>query len=165
MAKDLFQEVALRFCRSADCIDHNKPIFPWLMTVIRNTCCDLYRRSYQLVSLNVLPEYIEACYSNKAELEIRENRRVRFIRRQLDDLMEDLSVAEKLAVEYSCIGGFKVDEASAFCGTDRLTFFKRKSAALRKMRDKKDCYMSMLKKNGSSTLDLEDLLTHASEFS
>ena len=34
-AKDLFQEVALRLCRSAKSLDLNKPIYPWLRTVVQ----------------------------------------------------------------------------------------------------------------------------------
>ena len=164
-AKDLFQEVALRFCKSADGFDRSKPLFPWIMTVIRNARCDQYRRRHAYVPLRFLPEYTGGYDVGKQEHEICEERRARFIRRQLDDFMESLTVSEKLAVEYTCIGGFNSREASIYCGIDRNTLFKRKNSAMKKMRERKDCYLSMLKNSGSSTLDLEDLLTHADEFS
>ena len=55
-AKDLFQEVALRFCRSATVLDHDKPIFPWFMTVIRNTNRDLHRKTRRMVRLTEVME-------------------------------------------------------------------------------------------------------------
>ncbi len=164
-AKDLFQEVALRFCRSVDILDRNKPIFPWFMTVIRNTHRDLYRKEGRLVRLTDVMEG-EARYSTgKIEQEMREMRRSRFMRNQLDSLMGPLSASEKMAVEFSCIGGIRADDACIFCGTDKGTFFKRKATAFKKMREKRDIYLSLLKKGDSPSPKLDELLMRAGEFS
>ena len=167
-AKDLFQEVALRFCRSADTLDLNRPAEPWFRAVVHNAFCDMNRRVLPVVPFSYLSEsFIEYNARGMSSIakEVSENRRGRCIRKTLDYLMTDLSAAEKMAIEFSCIGEICSSEASLFCGVDRSTFVKRKSGALRKMRKKKDIYMSSLKKNESSSLNLEDLLTRASEIS
>ena len=79
--------------------------------------------------------------------------------------MKDLSAVEKLAIEFGCIGEIGAEEASLYCGVKKETFFKRKSIALSKMRKKKDIYVASLEKKESSRLNLDDLLTRASEFS
>ena len=164
-AKDLFQEVALRFCRSASFLDHDKPIFPWFMTVIRNAHRDLYRKNRNMVRFTDVMEETAFYSSGKIEREISENRRLSFVRDQLDHLMKPLSASEKMAVEFSCIGGIRADEACLFCGTDKGTFFKRKASAFKKMREKRDIYLSLLKKSDSVSPNLDELLARASEFS
>lgn len=164
-AKDLFQEVALRFCRSAPALQRDKPIFPWFMAVIRNTQMDLFRKKRPVPKTMMLADCCAKYAANKVVNDVCEERRSRFVRRQLDDLMVDLTVSEKLAVEYSSIGGIRAAEACLYCGMDVGTFSKRKASAFKKMRARKDFYLSSAKKMDSSTLNLEDLLTHASEFS
>lgn len=164
-AKDLFQEVALRFCRSATVLDHDKPIFPWFMTVIRNTNRDLHRKTRRMVRLTEVMEAGAKYSAGKIEQEICENRRFLFVRNQLDDLMKPLTVPERMAVEFSSIGGIRADEACLFCGTDKGTFFKRKASAFKKMREKRDIYLSLLKKSDSASPKLDELLARASEFS
>lgn len=164
-AKDLFQEVALRFCRSASDLDKDKPIFPWFMTVIRNTHRDLHRKNHRMTRLMDVMEGDAKYSTGKIEQEIRENRRFLFVRNQLDNLMDSLTAPEKMAVEFSCIGGIRAEDACIFCGTDKGTFFKRKANAFKKMREKRDIYLSLLKKSDSTSPKLDELLARASEFS
>lgn len=164
-AKDLFQEVALRFCRSAESLDREKPIFPWFMTVIRNTHREIHRKNPLLQRQVPFMELFAHYSADKMTTEVQEGRRVMFVRRELDSLMENLSVHEKLAVEYSCIGGICAEEACVYCGIDKGTFFKRKATAFKKMREKGAYQLSLLKKEDSTCNNLEDLLTLASEFS
>lgn len=167
-AKDLFQEVALRFCRSADTLDLNRPVDPWLRAVVHNAFCDMNRRVLPVIPFSHFSEsFIEYNARGMSSIakEVNEIRRVRCVRKALDKLMVDLSSAEKLAVEFSCIGEMSAAEACVFCGVERSTFAKRKTKALQKMREKKDIYMASLKKSESSRLNLEDLLTRASEIS
>ncbi|WP_407456232.1 RNA polymerase sigma factor [Fibrobacter sp.] len=167
-AKDLFQEVALRLCRSAATLDLERPIDPWFRAVVHNAFCDMNRRVLPVIPFSHFSEsFIEYHARGLPSIakEVCEDRRGKYVRKTLDHLMEDLSSAEKLAVEFSCIGEMGTTEASLFCGVERSTFTKRKSKALKKMRQKKDIYMASLKNSESSRLNLEDLLTRASEFS
>jgi RNA polymerase sigma factor (sigma-70 family) len=167
-AKDLFQEVALRFCKSASTLDLKRPVEPWFRAVVHNAFCDMNRRLLPVVPFSKLSD---ACVAYNAGenasimKEIRENRRRKYVRDALDNLMEDLSAVEKMAIEFTCIGEISAAEASLFCGVEKATFFKRKTVALSKMRKKKDFYMASLEKKESSRLNLDDLLTRASEFS
>ena len=167
-AKDLFQEVALRLCRSARSLDLNKPIYPWLRTVVHNTFFDMNRRILPVIPFSQLSDsyvpYDITCKKDIAQ-ELQEQRRWLFVRQELDFLMKDLSAAERMAVEIHCIGGIHTAEASLYCGINRGTFLSRKKVALRKMRKKKDVYISKFKNNESSCLKLDELLTRASEFS
>ena len=167
-AKDLFQEVALRLCRSARSLDLNKPIYPWLRTVVHNTFFDMNRRILPVVPFSQLSDsYVPYDMADKKDIaqELQEQRRWLFVRQELDYLMKDLSAAERMAVEIHCIGGIHAAEACLYCGVNRGTFLSRKKVALRKMRKKKDVYISKFKNNESSRLKLDDLLTRASEFS
>ena len=168
-AKDLFQEVALRLCRFANTLDLEKPLYPWLRTVVHNTFFDMNRRMLPVIPFSQLSDS-SALYDvsiNRMDLvqELCERRKLRFIRKELDYLMQDLTVAEKMAVEFLCIGEIPSAEACLYCGVNRGTFLGRKKNAIKKMRKKKDVYMSKFKNNESSCLKLDDLLTRASEFS
>lgn len=167
-ANDLFQEVALRLCRSADTLDRNKSLYPWLRTVVHNTYFDMNRRMLPVIPFSRLSDsfvpYDPFCQKDIIQ-EMQELRKWRFIRRKLDYFMEDLTAAERMAVEIHCVGGIHVDEACLYCGVNRGTFLNRKKVAIRKMRKKKDVYMSKYKNNDTSCMKLDDLLTRASEFS
>ena len=167
-AKDLFQEVALRLCRSAGTLDLKKPIYPWLRTVVHNTFFDMNRRMLPVIPFSQLSDiYVPYDITANKDVmqELRERRKWLFVRRELDYLMEDLTAAERMAVEIHCIGEIRVADACLYCGVNRGTFLSRKKVALRKMRKKKDIYISKFKNNESSCLKLDDLLTRASEFS
>jgi RNA polymerase sigma factor (sigma-70 family) len=167
-AKDLFQEVALRLCRSASSLDMSKPIYPWLRAVVHNTYFDMNRRLLPVIPLSQLSDanvpYDMNGKRNIAQ-ELQEQRKSLFVRQELDYLMKDLTAAERMAVEFHCIGEIRAAEACLYCGVNRGTFLSRKKVALKKMRKKKEVYMSKFKKNESSCLKLDDLLTRASEFS
>lgn len=167
-AKDLFQEVALRFCKSAHTLDIKRPVEPWFRAVVHNAFCDMNRRTLPVVPFSRLSDAFAAYNAGgKPSImkEIAENRRNQYVRDTLDGLMEELSAAEKMAIEFSCIAEIRAAEASIFCGVGRCAFFKRKNDALNKMKKKKDIYMASLGKNESYRLNLDDLLTRASEFS
>jgi RNA polymerase sigma factor (sigma-70 family) len=167
-AKDLFQEVALRLCRSACTLDLKKPMTPWFRAVVHNTFFDMNRRLLPVTPFSQLSDnYVayDALRTGGVVNDVLEQRRNQFVRRELDRLMEDLSFAEKMAVEYSCIGEIRASEACLYCGINRSTFLKRKSDAIKKMRRKKNVYMSKFKNTESSCINLDDLLTRASEFS
>lgn len=166
-AMDLFQEVALRFCKSSGIIDQNKPLLPWFSAVIRNTHHDLHRRVLKTTPLSKLSDCRVAYHPgfSKERDEIVDFRRERFIRGRLDLFMQELSSAEKLAVEFSCIGGISAKEACVYCGVDKGTFSKRKCKAIKKMKAQKESYLAEVENNGSLNLNLDDLLMRASEFS
>ena len=167
-AKDLFQEVALRLCRSASTLNMDKPLYPWLRAVVHNTYFDMNRRMLPVTPFSQLSDTFvayDATGRKDIAQEVYEQRRGRFIRRELDYLMEGLTAAEKMAVEIYCIGEIRAAEACLYCGVNRVTFLKRKNNAIKKMRKKKDIYMSKFKKNESSCVKLDELLTRASEFS
>ena len=169
-ARDLFQEVALRFCKAAHTLDPNVSLAPWFFAVVRNTYYEQFRRELPVAHYLGLTEHWarERCasyHAGKIRQEVCDERRARFVRQQLDMLMEGLSASEKMAVEFSCIGEIRAEDACLYCATDKGTFFKRKSKALKKMREKKDIFLSMQKKCGTYSFDLDELLTNASEFS
>lgn len=166
-AKDLFQEVALRLCRSAYTLDLKKPVDSWFRTVVRNAFSDMNRRVPPVVPFSCLSDN-SATYDASGgviDQEVLEKRRRRALRDELDFLMGCLSPVEKMAIEYSYIGEIPATQASLFCGVSRSTFLKRRSEAIKKMRRKKSEYMSKQKNNESSCTNFDDWLTRASEFS
>ena len=100
-AKDLFQEVALRLCRSAYTLDLNKPMTPWFRAVIHNAFHDMNRRLPPVTPFSQLSDNFvayDASGTDAVACEVYEQRRRRVIRRELDRLMEGLTSAEKMAV-------------------------------------------------------------------
>lgn len=156
-AKDLFQEVALRFCKYAHSLDWQKPILPWFCTVIRNTYCDLNRRTLHMTPLSHLADN-QIQYdltAIKIANEVNENRRKEYARLELNKLMKCLNNSERMAIEFACIGEFRSNKACLFCGVSKGTFSKRKSAAIKKMKEQR----------GILEPNLYKRLTYASEIS
>ena len=170
-AKDLFQEVALRFCYNAPHMDHDKPILPWFLLVLRNAAIDQRRQSVRSIPISRINTYrsrekgysYDLCehvagYSSGIFQE-------KALHHELNYLMSDLNRFEKLAIEYCFIGGVGLAEAGKMFGLTRSTFYKKRCTALKKMVQKKNERAILLQNKDAPPFVLQDLLTQATEIS
>lgn len=136
-AKDLFQDVALKFCRSAQNLDMGSSLEGWFRRVVRTTYCDQVRKvcvETPMSSLmdeqgeySAVPNYAVAFYNENAR------------RQRMQDLvtlfMEELSPAERIVVEGSFIAGVPLSAMSRDFGMPRCVLWRRRNAALVKLRN------------------------------
>lgn len=137
-ADDLFQEVALRFCRNADTLDISTPLFPWLSTVMFRCRSDSFKRKMLPMSslCDVKAEYgcdIEDMIPDRnldGELDSLS------IQKELSLLMLELTAYERMLVELSVIGGMTLEEISRILGISKGSVARRRQDAFEKMREK-----------------------------
>ncbi len=162
-ADDLFQEVALKFCKSAQSLDLNGPLYRWFSTVVCNAHYDQYRREHRELSLSKLAE--NQCgyevYPTSASVHYHDERRSYRASKELEFLMTPLNSLERKAVELNFILEISIDEVCGMLGTPRYNLMKSRLGALEKMRKKKDERDEIHKKNDAPAFVLEDLLTSA----
>jgi len=161
-AKDLFQEVALRFCKSAASLDRERPMFPWFATVVRNSCRSQYRQSVRTVpesrircGKNGFPVTVENLAESRVPYDAKPEC---VVKHELEYLMSDLSSSERQAVEYTFIGGMALCDVGRLLGVSKNAVGKRRAKALDKMVSKKKERAEMLEKIGASPYLAQDLL-------
>lgn len=163
-AKDLFQEVALRFCKASSSLDRERPMFPWFATVVRNSSRNQYRQSVKTVTESKMSRdpdkalNMENLAESRALYHVSESGEG-IMRHELDYLMSELSSAEKMAVECTFIGGMPLCDVGRLLGVSKNAVGKRRARALSKMESKKKERDSLLKKIGASPYLVEELLT------
>lgn len=95
VVKDLFQDVALRFCKSSPDLDTSKSVLPWFAKVVNNTFYECYRKYRKVTPIshlkfepknNIVAESVTKYRPlfNSMVAEIEEERRERYIRKELD---------------------------------------------------------------------------------
>jgi len=136
-AKDLFQDVALKFCRNAKCLDLETPLEGWFRRVVRNTYCDQMRRIYVETPMSTLMdeagEY--SAVPNHAGVFFRENQRKQRVCDLVNLFMKELNPAERIVVEGTFIAGVTLSSMSRDFGMPRCILWKRRNAALVKLRN------------------------------
>lgn len=162
-ADDLFQEVALKFCKSAQSLDLNGPLYRWFSTVVCNAHYDRYRREYRELPLSKLAENQRSydIYPTSASVHFQDESRSNRVSKELEFLMTPLNSLERKAVELNFIMEISIDEVCGMLGTPRYPLMKCRLEALDKMRKKKEDRDEIHKKNDAPAFVLEDLLTTA----
>lgn len=164
-ADDLFQEVALKFCRNVSSLDSSRSLYSWFAKVVRNTHYDEYRKHRdRVLPMSFLAETEEDydVFPSSAGLFFHDEYRDGRIRRELDFLMSELEPYERLAVEFSHIGGVPLNSVCQIFGMSRSLLIEKRKIALEKMRKKKQERQLRLENMDAPPVVLEDLLTNAS---
>lgn len=137
-ADDLFQEVALRFCKNADRLDVSVPVFSWLATVMFRCRSDFYKKKMQSVPVLCEPEAEYVCDvedlipERKNEDELDELS----VKKEFDYLIQDLTPYEKMLIELSVVGGMTMEEMSRILGISKASVARRRMEAIKKMQKK-----------------------------
>lgn len=162
-ADDLFQEVALRFCKNANSLDISIPVFPWLSTVMFRCRSDLFRR--RMIPASMLCESVaeydcgveEMIPEKSPESELNESS----VKREFDTLMQVLTPYEKMIVELSVVGGMTLDEVSRIFGVSKGSVSKRRLDAFEKMREKMKMQGEEIRLITGKEASLHDIIENA----
>lgn len=161
-AEDLFQDVALKFCRSASTMNLMEPMYPWFSAVIRNSHFDQFRRRGNVTVMSSLSkDAMERSVLPRISIRFQDDYREILVDQELRFLMSDLSSFEKFLVNCSLIGGETLVSISQQTGLSKNMMSKRRLLALSKMRKKKKDRDERLEKGDAPPVLLEDLLTRA----
>lgn len=162
-ADDLFQDVALKFCKTASSLNLDEPMFHWFSVVVKNAHYDQYRRNVREMPFSCLADN-QVSYDDfplNASVHFTDDNRETRIEEELAFLMSELSNFEKKSVKLTYIEGLTLMEASVAQRVSKCVLIKRRRGAILKMQKKRDERDEMMKKNNVPTLILEDLLNQA----
>jgi len=138
-ADDLFQEVALRFCKKAGSLNNQVHLFAWLQTVLLHCHYNDYRKRHmvQEIPFSILSEpkaVYEACGVDayvKPDDSLDET-----AMKEFSFLLEALNPLEKMIIELSVVGGLSLRDLSQLIGLSRASIGQRRQVALQKMQEK-----------------------------
>lgn len=166
-ADDLFQEVALKFCKSAPSLDLKYSLRHWFETVTLRTHYEIYRRRSRLLPLSVMREDLATyeAYPEQSATHFNNENRERSVQKALQSFMSVLDSEETLITELSFIGGILLRDISQLYGVTQRHLRLVRGKAIKKMREKKRLMDLCLKKMDAPSLLLEDLLTKEREIS
>ena len=133
-AKDIYQNVALRFCQSAQKIVYDESVFPWLMQVFRNCFYDHVRFRQKQSPFSMVADVVGDYMALPAERSIfyrPGNQRNDELKRALDSL----SRRDKELIDLTFQKGLTSEELSALYGVSVNTIVKRRHSAIKRTRN------------------------------
>ena len=139
-ADDLFQEVALRFCKKAGSLNNQVHLFAWLQTVLLHCHYNDYRKKHQVLEIpfSYLAEpksVYDACGAD-AYVKPEEGLCIESVMGEFSLLLEALNPLEKMIMELSVVGGLSLHDLSRIIGLSRASLAHRRLAAIQKMQEK-----------------------------
>lgn len=166
-ADDLFQEVALKFCKYAKNLNLDTALWPWFYRVTLCTHFDLYRREKMVLPFSVLRENQAAydVYPEQSSVHFRNESRENKAAALLKTFMQVLDPEEALVTELTYLGGFLLKDAARILTRNRGYLSKLRCRAVNKMRKEKRQRDAILEKIDAPMVLLEDLLTRNNEIS
>ena len=138
-ADDLFQEVALRFCKNAGVLNNQVHLFAWLQTVLLHCHYNDYRKRHMIheIPFSVLMEPKAVYDARWADAYVKPDDDVgEAAMQEFAFLLEVLNPLEKMIVELSVVGGFSLRDLSELIGLSRGSLAQRRRAAFQKMQEK-----------------------------
>ena len=133
-AKDVYQNVALRFCQSAPKIVYEDSIFPWLVQVFRNCFYDHVRFRQKQSPFSMVADVVGDYMAIPAERSV-------FYRpgnQRNDDLkraLGSLSKSDKELIDLTFRKGLTTEELSTIYGVSVNTIVKRRHSAIKRTRN------------------------------
>lgn len=133
-AKDIYQNVALRFCQSAQKIVYDESVFPWLMQVFRNCFYDHVRFRQKQSPFSMVADVVGDYMALPAERSVffrLGNQRNDELKRALDSL----SRRDKELIDLTFHKGLTSEELSVLYGVSVNTIVKRRHSAIKRTRN------------------------------
>lgn len=162
-ADDLFQEVALKFCKNADTLDLDEPMFHWFSVVVKNAHFDQFRRRFHETTFSNLSEKRVAydAFPSSASVHFNDEIRQAQVEKSLNFLMSELSGIEKQSIELTYIDGLSLVKASEQQQVSRRVLANRRRRAFLKMQKKRADQDELIKKNDALAQILDVITTRA----
>jgi len=132
-AKDVYQNVALRFCQNANKIKYGDSIYPWLFQVFRNCFYDYARHRQKQAPFSVVSDVIGDYMVLPAEKSVfyREGNQKND---ELDRAVGSLSRRDRELIDLTFHKGLTTEELSALYGVSFNTITKRRKSAIKRAR-------------------------------
>lgn len=165
-ADDLFQEVALRFCKKAGELKYGSHLLPWFNTVLLHCHYSEYRKKVtnREVPLSCLCEP-KASYDGDDDDDAFAlpdgSVSVDDVMTEYSVLLQALNPMEKMIVELSVVGGLRVCDLSQLFGLSKGSITKRRMAAYQKMREKMMSQKDRLKMITGRDATLREIIEYA----
>lgn len=146
-AKDLFQDVALKFCKKVHDLKLDVPLEGWFSSVIRTTFYDRIRKQrLEMPMSNLMDERGEySAFPETASVHYTNDVREQHIQDAVEVLLQNLSPGEKMLVEGTYFSGMTIAEMSRDFGVSRCILWRKRNDALEKMKKVGECSGPSLK--------------------
>ena len=133
-AKDVFQNIALRFFKCAKSIKYGDSVFPWLFRVFRNCFYDYVRFRQKMMPFSIASDVVGDYMALPAESSVfyREGNQ------KNDDLMRvvnSLSRSDRELIDMTFHKGLSTEELSALYGVSFSAITKRRKSAIKRARN------------------------------
>lgn len=133
-AKDVFQNVALRFFKYAKSIKYGDSVYPWLFRVFRNCFYDYVRFRQKMMPFSIASDVMGDYMSLPAESSVfyREGNQ------KNDDLLRvvnSLSSSDRELIDMAFHKGLSTEELSALYGVSFSAIAKRRKSAIKRARN------------------------------
>ena len=165
-ADDLFQEVALRFCRKAWELNNGINLLPWFETVLLNCHYTRHRRENmdRVVRLASLCDVRVGYEGDDICTFVIPDNRVSSdaVMNEFKYLLDVLDPLDRMIVELSVIGGLGVRDLSRLIGLSKSNIVSRRVAAFEKMREKMEIQKEELKLITGHDATLREIIESAS---
>lgn len=138
-ADDLFQDVALRFCKKAASLNNQVHLFAWLQTVLLHCHYNDYRKRQMVheIPFSILMEPKAVYDARWADAYVKPEDDVGDAAvKEFSFLLESLNPLERMIVELSVLGGLSLRDLSGLIGLSRGCLAQRRQAAFQKMQEK-----------------------------
>lgn len=132
-AKDVFQNIALRFCQSARNIEYGDSIYPWLFRVFKNCFYDYARLRQKVMPFSVVSDVVGDYMALPAERSV-------FYRRgnqkndELQRVVASLSRRDRELIDLTFQKGLTTEELSTLYGASFSAIVKRRRSAIKRAR-------------------------------
>jgi RNA polymerase sigma-70 factor (ECF subfamily) len=132
-AKDLFQNVALRFCQNANKIMYHDSIYPWLLCVLRNCFFDSTRRKNRESPFTCVFDTIGDYMSIPLEKSVF-YKPGNYPNDELDRIVNTLSGTDRELIDMQFHRGLSTRELSSMYGLSFNAVSKRRLSAIKRAR-------------------------------
>lgn len=130
-ARDVFQNVALKFCQNAGNVKYRDSIYPWLYQVFRNCFYDYVRDRQKTYPFSRVSDVMGDYMALPAERSLffrRENQK----NDELNRVVESLSRRDRELIDLAFQKGLTSEELSVLYGVSVNTIVKRRHSAVKR---------------------------------
>ena len=136
-ADDLFQEVALRFCKKARELNNRRGLYAWLQTVLLHCHYSFYRKKKdRMVPLSNLHEQVCDYDSMETVKFVVPDEKINpeAVMNEFSLLLDELTPLERMIVELSVVGNLSIRDLSRLIGLSKANLIVRRNLAFEKMK-------------------------------
>lgn len=164
-ADDLFQEVALRFCKKAESLNNQVHLLPWFEAVLLNCHYNGYRKRRLVceIPFSSLGESMAFYDANVGDTNVfpKEELCAEAVMGMFTNLLSVLNPFEKMLVELSIVGGLSIRDLSQLTGLSRGSIVHRRDIAFKKMQEKVTTFKDRIQVITGRDASLREIIEYA----